>query len=106
MNVTLDNTIVLTERLLQLSGEAQRAEGSPVCAGGLVEVVQNCCFSRLTQARSKAIDLGYDGIQQPVLIDGDEVLLGSCAPTCLRARSSTPGRRHRHRVPAHRRGRR
>ena len=77
MNVTLDNTIVLTERLLQLSTVRRKEQGDRQFAPvDLVEVVQNCCFSRLTQARSKAIDLGYDGIQQPVLIDGDEVLLG------------------------------
>lgn len=54
MNATLDETIVLTERLLQLSAVKGREQGdrqfSPV---DLVQVVQNCCFSRLAQARSK-----------------------------------------------------
>ncbi|VFS44384.1 sensor protein qseC [Enterobacter cancerogenus] len=93
MNVTLDNTIVLTERLLQLSvGEAKRAGGTAVCPrSSLVQVVQNCCFSRLAQARSKAIDLGYDGVQQPVMIEGDDVLLGElCANLLENAIKYTP----------------
>ena len=70
MNVTLDNTIVLTERLLQLSVVKRKEQGERQFAPvDLVQVVQNCCFSRLAQARSKAIDLGYDGVQQPVMIE-------------------------------------
>ena len=57
----------------------------------LVQVVQNCCFSRLAQARSKAIDLGYDGLQQPVMIEGDDVLLGElCANLLENAIKYTP----------------
>lgn len=92
MNVTLDNTIVLTERLLQLSAVKRKEQGErqfiPV---DLVQVVQNCCFSRLAQARGKAIDLGYDGEQQPRIIEGDEVLLGElCANLLENAIKYTP----------------
>lgn len=92
MNVTLDNTIVLTERLLQLAAvKRKEQEEHPFTAVDLVQVVQNCCFSRLAQARSKAIDLGYDGEQQPVIIEGDEVLLGElCANLLENAIKYTP----------------
>ncbi|WP_432224110.1 sensor histidine kinase [Enterobacter wuhouensis] len=94
MNVTLDNTIVLTERLLQLSAVKRKEQGerqfTPV---DLVQVVQNCCFSRLAQARSKAIDLGYDGEQQPMLMEGDVVLLSElCANLLDNAIKYTPER--------------
>ena len=79
-------------RLLQLSTVRRKEQGDRQFAPvDLVQVVQNCCFSRLTQARSKAIDLGYDGIQQPVIIDGDEVLLGElCANLLENAIKYTP----------------
>ena len=54
-------------------------------------MVQNCCFSRLAQARSKGIDLGYDGVEQPVMIEGDDVLLGElCANLLENAIKYTP----------------
>jgi two-component system sensor histidine kinase TctE len=92
MNVTLDNTIALTERLLQLSAvkrkEQEERQFAPV---DLVLVVQSCCFSRLAQARSKGIDLGYDGEQQPAIVEGDEVLLGElCANLLDNAIKYTP----------------
>ncbi len=92
MNVTLDNTIVLTERLLQLSAVKRKEQGGrQFAAVDLVQVVQNSCFSRLAQARSKAIDLGYDGVQQPVMIEGDDVLLGElCANLLENAIKYTP----------------
>ncbi|HGU9816545.1 TPA: sensor histidine kinase [Enterobacter chuandaensis] len=92
MNATLDDTIVLTERLLQLSTVKGKEQGDRQFAPvDLVQVVQNCCFSRLAQARSKAIDLGYDGIQQPVTIEGDDVLLGElCANLLENAIKYTP----------------
>lgn len=92
MNATLDDTIVLTERLLQLSAVKRKEQGEGQFAPvDLVQVVQNCCFSRLAQARSKAIDLGYDGLQQPVMIEGDDVLLGElCANLLENAIKYTP----------------
>ena len=84
MSVTLDNTIQLTERLLQLSAVKRKEQGekhfSPV---NLYEVVQSSCFTRLAQARSKAIDLGYEGEQGAVWIEGDEVLLGELCGNLL-----------------------
>ncbi|WP_217479070.1 sensor histidine kinase [Enterobacter chuandaensis] len=92
MNATLDDTIVLTERLLQLSAVKGKEQGDRQFAPvDLLQVVQNCCFSRLAQARSKAIDLGYDGVQQPVTIEGDDVLLGElCANLLENAIKYTP----------------
>ena len=90
MNVTLDNTIVLTERLLQLSAVKRKSRERQFAPVDLVQVVQNCCFSRLAQ-RSKGIDLGYDGVQQPVMIEGDDVLLGElCANLLENAIKYTP----------------
>lgn len=84
MSATLDNTIELTERLLQLSAVKRKEQGErqlqPV---NLYEVVQMSCFTRLAQARSKGIDLGYEGIQEAVWIDGDEVLLGELCANLL-----------------------
>lgn len=49
------------------------------------------CFSRLAQARSKAIDLGYEGEQEAVWIEGDDVLLGElCANLLDNALKYTP----------------
>ncbi|HGY5180714.1 sensor histidine kinase [Citrobacter braakii] len=84
MSSTLDNTIQLTERLLQLSAVKRKEQGerhfSPV---NLYEVVQSSCFTRLAQARSKGIDLGYEGEQNAVWIEGDEVLLGELCGNLL-----------------------
>ena len=84
MSSTLDNTIQLTERLLQLSAVKRKEQGerhfSPV---NLYEVVQSSCFTRLAQVRSKGIDLGYEGEQDVVWIEGDEVLLGELCGNLL-----------------------
>ncbi|XTZ39666.1 sensor histidine kinase [Salmonella enterica] len=92
MNTTLDNTVLLTERLLQLSAVKRREQSERQFATvDLHEVVLNSCFSRLGQARSKGIDLGYDGVQSPVLIEGDAVLLGElCANLLDNALKYTP----------------
>lgn len=92
MSVTLDTTSQLTERLLQLAAVKGREQGernfTPV---NLLEVVQQSCFSRLAQARSKAIDLGYEGLQAPVSVMGDAVLLGElCANLLDNALKYTP----------------
>lgn len=84
INATLDNTIQLTERLLQLSAVRRREQGEQqFVAMDLLEVVQSSCFSRLAQARSKGIDLGYEGEQRPVMIEGDAVLLGELCANLL-----------------------
>ena len=62
MSTTLDNTVALTDRLLHLSPEGQRAPGrAPAAPVNLAQVLRDACFSRLPQARSKQIDLGFEG---------------------------------------------
>ncbi|MBB1201653.1 sensor histidine kinase [Enterobacteriaceae bacterium 89] len=92
MNATLDQTILLTERLLQLSTVKQKEQGERrFSAVDLQDIVQQCCFSRLAQARSKRIDLGYEGEQTPLLVNGDAVLLGElCANLVDNALKYTP----------------
>ncbi|HEY2452492.1 MAG TPA: sensor histidine kinase [Scandinavium sp.] len=92
MSVTLDNTILLTDRLLQLSAVKGKEQGSrQFSAVDLQHIVQQSCFSRLAQARSKHIDLGYEGEQTPVLVQGDAILLGElCANLLDNALKYTP----------------
>ncbi|AHG18789.1 histidine kinase [Chania multitudinisentens RB-25] len=64
MSITLDSTVALTDRLLHLSrlkAHERHAERQlqPV---NLAQVLRDACFSRLPQARSKQIDLGYEGV--------------------------------------------
>lgn len=84
MSATLDNTVQLTERLMQLSAVKRQEQGErqflPV---NLFDVVQKSCFTRLGQARSKGIDLGYEGVQKAVWIEGDEILLGELCGNLL-----------------------
>lgn len=92
MKSTLDSTILLTERLLQLSTVKQKEQGERhFLAVDLQAVVQQCCFSRLMQARSKQIDLGYEGEQAPIWVKGDALLLGElCANLVDNALKYTP----------------
>ena len=46
-------------------------------------MVQESCFTRLAQARSKGIDLGYEGAQEAIWTDGDDVLLGELCGNLL-----------------------
>lgn len=92
MSNTLDNTILLTERLLQLAAVKRSARGRrPFSALDLQDIVQQCCFSRLVQARSKHIDLGYEGVQTSVMVAGDALLLSElCANLLDNALKYTP----------------
>lgn len=84
MRTTLDGTILLTERLLQLASVKRKEQGERAFAVvDLHEIAQNSCFSRIPQARSKHIDLGYEGEQAAVLIEGDSVLLGELCANLL-----------------------
>ena len=84
MQVTLDNTIHLTERLLQLSrlSRLDQSEGQTMEAVDLVKIAQACCFSCMAQARSKNIDLGYEGLSE-ALITGEPLLLGEMCMNLL-----------------------
>lgn len=81
MRATLDDTVLLTERLLQLATVKQRDQAFAVI--NLPEIVRNSCFSRIVQARSKHIDLGYEGEQSAVQVAGDSVLLGELCANLL-----------------------
>lgn len=93
MAARLDHTIALTERLLLLarlksdecSGLRQRQQ-TP-----LVALVQQACLSRLAQARSKGIDLGYEGEESVLMVAGEPLLLGElCANLLDNAIKYTP----------------
>ncbi len=84
MRATLDDTVLLTERLLQLATVTRREQGERAFTTiDLQEVAHHSCFSRIAQARSKNIDLGYEGEQSPVKILGDSVLLGELCANLL-----------------------
>ena len=92
MSSTLDNTIVLTDRLLQLSRltRMDKAAGQTLEPVNLVNVAQTSCFSRLSQARSKHIDLGYEGLSTACVM-GEPVLLAEmCANLLDNALKYTP----------------
>ena len=67
--------------LLQLATVKQRDQAFAVI--NLPEIVCNSCFSRIAQARSKHIDLGYEGEQSAVQVAGDSVLLGELCANLL-----------------------
>ncbi|MBD2809582.1 sensor histidine kinase N-terminal domain-containing protein [Xenorhabdus sp. Vera] len=92
INKSLDNMISLTERLLQLSQlkvhEKEAIQNyQPV---NIVELLQQACFSRLQQAESKKIDLGYEG-EESLWIKGEPLLLAEmCANLLDNAIKYTP----------------
>ena len=92
ISVTLDSTIQLTERLLQLASLKHQEQGEQKFAVvDLHDIVQKSCFTRLVQARSKQIDLGYEGVQSVVKVEGDAVLLAElCANLLDNALKYTP----------------
>ncbi|OTA20432.1 sensor histidine kinase [Xenorhabdus beddingii] len=89
---SLDNMILLTDRLLKLSQlkvhEKQAVQNyQPV---NIVELLQQACFSRWQQAESKCIDLGYEG-EDTLWIKGEPVLLAEmCANLLDNAIKYTP----------------
>ncbi|MBG5893959.1 sensor histidine kinase N-terminal domain-containing protein [Providencia rettgeri] len=89
---TLDNTIILTDRLLQLSRlKAHEKEAiTQYRAINLVEIVHQTCFTRLSQAESQNIDLGYEGAET-AWIKGEPILLAEmCANLIDNAIKYTP----------------
>ncbi|EOJ5999858.1 sensor histidine kinase [Cronobacter sakazakii] len=93
MSTTLDQTIDLTERLLQLA-TLRRAEPGETRALDVVDLVaaaRESCFSRLPQARSKPVDLGYEGEEGPVWVAAEPLLLAElCANLLDNALKYTP----------------
>ncbi|CAI0705356.1 sensor histidine kinase [Serratia ficaria] len=92
MSATLDHTVALTDRLLYLSRlkahehDADR-KLEPV---NLAQVLRDVCFSRLPQARSKRIDLGYEG-EAACWVGGEALLLSElCANLLDNALKYTP----------------
>ncbi len=63
MSATLDNTVALTDRLLHLSRlkASEHSADRKLQPVNLAQVLRDACFSRLPQARSKQIDLGFEG---------------------------------------------
>lgn len=89
---TLDSTIILTDRLLQLSRlKAHEKEAiTQYRAVNLVEIVHQACFTRLTHAESQNIDLGYEGAET-AWIKGEPILLAEmCANLIDNAIKYTP----------------
>ncbi|MGG4609067.1 sensor histidine kinase [Providencia sp. Me31A] len=89
---TLDTTITLTDRLLQLSRlKAHEKEAiTKYRAVNLVEIVHQTCFTRLAQAESQRIDLGYEGLEM-AWIKGEPILLAEmCANLIDNAIKYTP----------------
>ncbi|MDE9537956.1 sensor histidine kinase [Xenorhabdus bovienii] len=92
INKTVDNMISLTDRLLYLSQLKVHEKDAiqnyqPV---NIVELLQQACFSRLQQAESKNIDLGYEG-ENAFWIKGEPVLLTEmCANLLDNAIKYTP----------------
>ncbi|HEP0305756.1 TPA: sensor histidine kinase N-terminal domain-containing protein [Providencia rettgeri] len=89
---TLDNTINLTDRLLQLSRlKAHEKEAiTQYRAINLVDIVHQACFTRLPQAESQHIDLGYEGAET-AWIKGEPILLAEmCANLIDNAIKYTP----------------
>ncbi|MGK3141444.1 sensor histidine kinase [Pantoea sp. C2G6] len=91
MRHTLDETILLTDRLLQLARiKARHGEDKPMARVDLAAIVREACLSRYTAARTRQIDLGYEGDESSQVI-GDGLLLGElCANLLDNAIKYTP----------------
>ena len=91
MQHTLDDTILLTDRLLQLARiKARHGEDKPMARVDLAAIVREACFSRYAAARAKYIDLGYEGDEHSE-VKGDALLLGElCANLLDNAIKYTP----------------
>ncbi|KHE00088.1 histidine kinase [Pantoea stewartii] len=91
MRYTLDDTILLTDRLLQLARiKARHGEDKPMVKVDLATVVREACLSRYAAARAKQIDLGYEGDAHGD-VKGDALLLGElCANLLDNAITYTP----------------
>ncbi|MEG3131230.1 sensor histidine kinase N-terminal domain-containing protein [Pantoea cypripedii] len=83
MRRTLDDTVHLTDRLLQLAQiKARHGEDKPLERVDLAAIVQQACFSGYAAARHKQIDLGYEG-EGPCQVQGDALLLAELCSNLL-----------------------
>nr|WP_310615620.1 sensor histidine kinase N-terminal domain-containing protein [Pantoea cypripedii] len=83
MRHTLDDTVHLTDRLLQLAQiKARHGEDKPLERVDLAAIVQQACFSGYAAARHKQIDLGYEGEGQ-CQVQGDALLLAELCSNLL-----------------------
>jgi len=83
MRHTLDETILLTDRLLQLARiKARHGEDKPMARVDLAAIVREACFSRYPAARTRQLDLGYEGEECHKVV-GDGVLLGELCANLL-----------------------
>lgn len=90
MRHTLDDTIVLTDRLLQLSRIKAMQQNQPMQTLDVAELLREACLLRYSQARRKQIDLGYEG-EECCQVRGDPHLLGElCANLLDNAIKYTP----------------
>lgn len=93
MKGTLEHTIALTERLLQLSRlkNLEHKAQHNLQRVDMALIAREACFSRLSQARSKQIDLGYDGEEHGLIVYGEPLLLTEmCANLLDNALKYTP----------------
>lgn len=92
MSATLDNTVALTDRLLHLSRlkASEHSADRKLQPVNLAQVLRDACFSRLPQARSKQIDLGFEG-EAACQVAGEPLLLAElCANLLDNALKYTP----------------
>jgi len=91
MRHTLDDTVQLTDRLLQLAQiKARHGEDKPFTCVNLSAIVQQACFSGYPAARHKQIDLGFEG-EEAACVQGDALLLAElCANLLDNAIKYTP----------------
>ena len=83
MRSTLDDTIRLTDRLLQLSRiKGRHGDENAFQRVDLAERVREACLTRYSQARSKSIDLGYEGDEHCDVM-GDSLLLAELCANLL-----------------------
>ncbi|WP_065648812.1 sensor histidine kinase [Pantoea eucrina] len=91
MRHTLNDTVELTDRLLQLAQiKARHGEDKPFTRVDLSQIVQQACLSGYTAARHKQIDLGFEG-EEACRVQGDALLLAElCANLLDNAIKYTP----------------
>lgn len=91
MRHTLNDTVLLTDRLLQLAQiKARHGEDKLFSSVNLSEIAQQACLSSYASARHKQIDLGFE-CESPCHVQGDALLLAElCANLLDNAIKYTP----------------